>query len=97
MRLLLPLIGLLLLPLLLLPSSAEGAPPDTPPEVLQAIHTDVLHAKYDGSALQLNTRIGLGEVREADPAGLIFNLEDKGSAKVELPDLPPFAFLGSPG
>ncbi|WBQ06798.1 choice-of-anchor M domain-containing protein [Kribbella sp. CA-293567] len=73
-------------------SSAEPSP-----EVLQAVHTDALHTTYDGSALRLNTRIGLGDYREADPAGLIFNLEDKASARVELPDLPAFAFLGRPG
>ncbi|MEU4394712.1 choice-of-anchor M domain-containing protein [Kribbella sp. NPDC023855] len=70
---------------------------EAPPEVLQAVHTDVLHTTYDGTALRLNTRIGLGDYREADPAGLIFNLEDKASARVELPDLPAFAFLGKPG
>ena len=70
---------------------------EAPPEVLQAVHTDALHTTYDGSALRLNTRIGLGEYREADPARLIFNLEDKATARVELPDLPAFAFLGKPG
>ncbi|MEV6417323.1 TIGR03773 family transporter-associated surface protein [Kribbella sp. NPDC051718] len=67
------------------------------PEVLRAVHTDALHTTYDGSVLRLSTRIGLGEYREADPANLIFNLEDKASARVELPDLPAFAFLGKPG
>jgi surface-anchored protein len=99
LRFLLPLASLfLLLPgSAVLLSYADAAPPASPPEVLQAVHTDALHTTYDGSALKLNTRIGTGEHREADPAGLIFNLEDKASAKVELPDLPPFAFLGSPG
>ncbi|GAA3550257.1 choice-of-anchor M domain-containing protein [Kribbella ginsengisoli] len=73
-------------------SYAGGAP-----EVLRAVHTDALHTTYDGSVLRLSTRIGLGEYREADPANLIFNLEDKASARVELPDLPAFAFLGKPG
>ncbi|MFI5712715.1 TIGR03773 family transporter-associated surface protein [Kribbella sp. NPDC051620] len=82
-------LGMALLPL----RSYAGAAP----EVLQAVHTDALHTTYDGSVLRLSTRIGLGEYREADPANLIFNLEDKASARVELPDLPAFAFLGKPG
>ncbi len=48
--------------------------------MLRAVHTDALHTTYDGTSLGLSTRIGLGEYRVADPAGLIFNLEDKGSA-----------------
>lgn len=93
---LLPALGCLVLGCLslLIPWAADAAPP---PEVLKAVHTDVLHTTYDGAALRLSTRIGTGDYREADPAGLIFNLEDKGSAKVELPDLPAFAFLGVPG
>ncbi|MET7277193.1 choice-of-anchor M domain-containing protein [Kribbella sp. NPDC005582] len=67
------------------------------PEVLRAVHTDVLHTTYDGSALKLGTRVGTGTYREVDPAGLIFNLEDAASARVELPDVPAFAFLGTPG
>jgi surface-anchored protein len=78
---------------LLIPWSAGAATP----EVLRAIHTDALHTTYDGTSLKLATRIGTGDYREADPAGLIFNLEDRGSARVELPDAPPFAFLGKPG
>ncbi|MGW6195776.1 TIGR03773 family transporter-associated surface protein [Kribbella sp. NPDC055110] len=61
------------------------------------MHTDVLHTTYDGTSLQLLTRIGTGDVREADPAGLIFNLEDRGAARLEVPDAPAFAFLGTPG
>ncbi|GAA1669272.1 hypothetical protein GCM10009745_09680 [Kribbella yunnanensis] len=79
---------------LLVPWTAGAAPA---PEVLRAVHTDVLHTTYDGGALKLATRIGTGTYREADPAGLIFNLEDRGSARVELPDLPAFSFLGTPG
>ncbi|MFK4087064.1 TIGR03773 family transporter-associated surface protein [Kribbella sp. NPDC020789] len=79
---------------LLVPWTAGASPA---PEVLRAVHTDALHTTYDGSALKLATRIGTGTYREADPAGLIFNLEDRGSARVELPDLPAFAFLGTPG
>ncbi|GAB2673458.1 TIGR03773 family transporter-associated surface protein [Kribbella swartbergensis] len=79
---------------LLIPWSATAAPA---PEVLRAVHADVLHTTYDGTSLKLASRIGLGEYREADPAGLIFNLEDRGSARVELPDAPAFAFLGTPG
>lgn len=76
-----------------LPTYASAAPP----EVLKAVHTDVLHTTYDGTSLKLATRIGTGDYREADPAGLVFNLEDRGSARVELPDLPAFGFLGTPG
>ncbi|WP_405061579.1 choice-of-anchor M domain-containing protein [Kribbella sp. NBC_01505] len=79
---------------LLVPWTAGAAPA---PEVLRAVHTDVLHTTYDGTALKLATRVGTGTYREADPAGLIFNLEDAGSARVELPDLPAFSFLGTPG
>jgi putative ABC transporter-associated repeat protein len=79
---------------LLIPASATAA---AAPEVLRAVHADVLHTTYDGTSLELASRIGLGDYREADPAGLIFNLEDRGSARVELPDAPAFAFLGTPG
>ncbi|MFI5732202.1 choice-of-anchor M domain-containing protein [Kribbella sp. NPDC051587] len=79
---------------LLVPWTAGAA---SAPEVLQAVHTDALHTTYDGSALRLASRVGTGDYREADPAGLIFNLEDRGSARVELPDLPAFSFLGTPG
>ncbi|MEU4290815.1 TIGR03773 family transporter-associated surface protein [Kribbella sp. NPDC026596] len=78
---------------LLIPWSAGAATP----EVLRAVHTDVLHSTYDGTSLKLATRIGTGDYRDADPAGLVFNLEDRGSARVELPDVPAFAFLGKPG
>ncbi|GAA0621868.1 TIGR03773 family transporter-associated surface protein [Kribbella sandramycini] len=77
---------------LLVPLSAQAAP-----EVLRAVHTDALHPTYDGAALKLATRIGTGDYRAADPANLVFNLEDRGSARTELPDLPAFAFLGAPG
>ncbi|TDD44341.1 cell wall protein, partial [Kribbella antibiotica] len=79
---------------LLVPWTAGATPA---PEVLRAVHTDALHTTYDGSTLKLATRIGTGDYREADPAGLVFNLEDQGSARVELPDLPAFSFLGTPG
>ncbi|MBB5837632.1 TIGR03773 family transporter-associated surface protein [Kribbella italica] len=97
-RRLVPAAGLALLTclILLIPRSAGAV--DAPPEVLRAVHTDVLHTTYDGSALRLNSRIGNApDYREADPAGVVFNLEDRGSARVELPDLPEFAFLGAPG
>ncbi|MEV6281985.1 TIGR03773 family transporter-associated surface protein [Kribbella sp. NPDC051770] len=92
-----PAAGLALLTclILLIPRYASAA--DAPPEVLRAVHTDVLHTTYDGARLQLRTRIGNGDYREADPAGLVFNLEDRGTARVEPPDLPAFGFLGSPG
>jgi putative ABC transporter-associated repeat protein len=87
-----------LLWLSLLPAYAGTVRAAAAPEVLRAVHTDALHSSYDGSALRLNTRIGSsGSYREADPAGLIFNLEDKGTARLELPDIPAFAFLGKPG
>jgi hypothetical protein len=37
---------------LLIPWVAEAA---APPEVLKAVHTDVLHTTYDGTSLQLTT------------------------------------------
>lgn len=84
------LIGLLPL---LIPWYAGAATP----EVLRAVHTDVLHTTYDGNSLGLAARVGTGAYQVADPAGLIFNLEDRGSARLEVPDAEAFAFLGAPG
>jgi surface-anchored protein len=79
--------------LLFAPSVATAAPRT----VLSDVHTDAVHVRYDGGALSLGTRIGTPPYEFAEADAVLLQVKDTDAARLAVPDLPEYAFLGAPG
>src|ERR1051325_8347006 len=76
----------------------ESAPSSRQRTVLGDVHTDVMYAEYRDGRLGMRTRVGGGnDARFADPADVLVQVYDTDTARIAVPDLPDFAFLGAPG
>lgn len=83
---------------LAVPATALAAPPESKERrVLSKIHTDAVAVFQELGELELGTRADLGDEHgvRLDPGLTLFNVED--AARLTIPDLPEYGFLGAPG
>ncbi|MEH1128459.1 TIGR03773 family transporter-associated surface protein [Micromonospora sp. CPCC 206061] len=79
--------------------SAGAAPPASRQRVvLNDVHADVIHVEYADGALRLRARAGEVPYDVYDPRDVLFQLKDADQvSRYPVPDVPEYAFLGSPG
>lgn len=80
------------------PAVASAAPPASKERrVLTKVHTDAVSVFYEAGVLTLATRADVDDEhgKRLDPALTLFNVEE--AAKLTVPALPQYAFLGEPG
>jgi putative ABC transporter-associated repeat protein len=86
-------------PVVVAGGSAGAAPPASRQRVVvNDVHTDVVHIEYADGALRLRTRVGEAPHDFYDPRDVLFQVKDIDQvSRLGVPDLPEYAFLGSPG
>ncbi|MFD0855560.1 choice-of-anchor M domain-containing protein, partial [Actinomadura adrarensis] len=96
---------MLLAPVLAVPAVSAvpvpaGGQPSEPQvrQVLNDVHTDVLDPVFESGTLRVRTRIGTsGSYEYADPGDVVIQLKDTADSRLQVPDIPEFAFLGEAG
>jgi putative ABC transporter-associated repeat protein len=83
---------------LAVPASVGQAAQPAPRQILNDVHTDAVYVVYEDGKLDLKTRVGNACCYEyRDPGEVIFQLKDTADSRLAVPDLPAYAFLGTPG
>lgn len=78
-------------------ATAEAVPASVQRTVLNDVHTDSIDVQYGDGRLALKTRVGNGSYEHHDPGEVIFQLRDNDSARLAVPGMPEYAFLGPGG
>jgi putative ABC transporter-associated repeat protein len=90
-------VGVMATALTLLVTTTWGVAEAEPVTVLSDVHTDTIDVHFDDGQLTLKTRAGSAPYQFYDPREVIFQVRDNEAARLAVPDMPEFVFLGPAG